>query len=257
MLRNISSSFGGICDVKRRICPVLGSGTRKVSDKSQLSSTMPDQGKRWRILRRFQCQQRNFSKSSQLLTLPCPSSFSSRTLWRPCCRPWCRNKSPNPWWSCDESIHSRFRQRCPSCTDASFESLRRFATENFPKLIKVSTENRFKSHQKLRPSQSGQFNRRNSSPESRVRHSLQAANEDFHVLLARRLIEVEVSPSAVDFVATIGETFVDRKLRQFTARLNRCRRRDWSDFALFRLLLRQILLDRVIQNRLHAKRPQS
>lgn len=51
MFLNISSSFGGIWDVNRRICPVLGSGTLKVSERFASSSTIPDHGKRWRILK--------------------------------------------------------------------------------------------------------------------------------------------------------------------------------------------------------------
>lgn len=50
MLRNISSSFAGIWEISRRICPVWASGTRNVSLSCEFSSTIPDQGNKCRIL---------------------------------------------------------------------------------------------------------------------------------------------------------------------------------------------------------------
>lgn len=48
---NISSSLGGSWLMSRRIWPVWGSGTLKVSDKPKFSSMIPDHGNKWRILK--------------------------------------------------------------------------------------------------------------------------------------------------------------------------------------------------------------
>lgn len=50
MFLNISSSLGGICEIKRRIWPVFGSGTLNVSLNWNSSFTIPVQGNKCKIL---------------------------------------------------------------------------------------------------------------------------------------------------------------------------------------------------------------
>lgn len=51
ILRNISSSFVDIWDIRRRIWPVFGSGTRKESERFMFSSRMLVHGNKWTILK--------------------------------------------------------------------------------------------------------------------------------------------------------------------------------------------------------------
>lgn len=111
-----------------------------------------------------------------------------------------------------------------------------------------------------------------------TRHSLQTLDEDLHVALAGRFIQIEIGASTAHLVATISERFIHMILGQGASILfiitrarngrsaidwdTRCERsslRLWLqwfnvlNFTLLGLLLGDVLFDGIIKDGLNAK----